>query len=79
MDILASVFDMASIDFEWQDDQGNNVLSYAGGIVSGYSHCNIDIMKCVAGQLTKPQINNLLRMKDAKGKVYTAIRVVHIK
>ncbi|KAK4515576.1 uncharacterized protein ATC70_010527 [Mucor velutinosus] len=71
MDILVSIFDMASskfhFDFEWKDDQGNNLLSYADGIVSGHSHCNVNIMKRVADQLTKPLLNKLLRMKNAKG------------
>lgn len=74
MDILAAVFDLSSatFDFDWQDDQGNNVLSYIGGLVSGHSHCNIDVMKRVSGEVPKAQIKKLLRMKDAKGKVHTA-------
>ncbi|KAL7332977.1 hypothetical protein PS15p_201946 [Mucor circinelloides] len=69
MDILAAVFDLSSatFDFDWQDDQGNNVLSYIGGLVSGHSHCNIDVMKRVSGEVPKAQIKKLLRMKDAKG------------
>ncbi|RCH89506.1 hypothetical protein CU098_003095 [Rhizopus stolonifer] len=56
-----------SINYLWQDNKGNNMLSYVLGIVNGYSHSNIETLHYIANQMTSTNVKKLLRMKDVHG------------
>ncbi|CEP17999.1 hypothetical protein [Parasitella parasitica] len=68
-EILMLIFNQTknAINMEWKDHEGNNILSYMAGAVSGYSHCNSMIMDCVFGQMPKTVFKKLLRLKNSQG------------
>lgn len=69
MEILDLIFNNTKhmINTEWQDNSGNNILSYTAGIVSGFSHCNIMIMERVFGQISINTFKKLLRLNNVQG------------
>lgn len=70
LDILELVCEKytGSINWLWQDLDGNNMLSYVTGLVGGYSHMNITILEYLKKQMKKKTFAKLLRQTNQHGK-----------